>query len=119
MSGGNLKILVLLLIVVGEFFLIYSEIRGANNYSLPGQSFGKVFVPMFGLFTIGGVFLLSGYILGYRAFENIWLVTAISITSVLIIEPALAYIIFQQVPTRGAWLGLGFGTAGLLSALFL
>ncbi|NOS67128.1 MAG: hypothetical protein HOO67_02070 [Candidatus Peribacteraceae bacterium] len=119
MSGNALKILVLLLIFLGEFFVIYAEIRASNTYSLPGQSFGRVFLAMFPVFLVGGALLMSGYILGYRAFQNIWIVTAISITSVLVVEPLLAFTIFQQVPTRGAWLGLGFGTAGLLSALLL
>ena len=118
-STSALKFLVLLLIFFGEFLLIFAEIRGANTYSIPGQSFGRVFLQMFVVFIIGGIFLLSGYILGYRAFQNIWLLTAISVASVLIIEPTMSFVIFQQIPTRGAWMGLGFGTAGLLSALFL
>jgi hypothetical protein len=51
---------------------------------------------------------------GYRSFRNIWIVSALSITSILIMEPLIGYLVFQQLPTRGALFGLLLGAAGFL-----
>ena len=54
----------------------------------------------------------------FKAFKNIWIVSVISITSILLIEPVLAYFIFDQLPTKGAAIGLVLGAIGLYLALF-
>jgi hypothetical protein len=74
---------------------------------------------MLPVITVAGFLLLTGYILGLAAFKNIWIVSAISISSILIFEPAMDYIVTQQLPTRGALVGLIFGALGIVSALFL
>jgi len=65
----------------------------------------------------GSIFLIEGYMLGYTAFRNIWIVSAISITSILIVEPLLAYDLFQQLPTKGALVGFVAGIIGFAAAL--
>jgi hypothetical protein len=57
--------------------------------------------------------------LGFRAFQNIWIVSVSSITSILIIEPLVSYAFFRQSPTTGAFIGLVFGAIGFAAALFL
>jgi hypothetical protein len=56
---------------------------------------------------------------GLKIFKNIWIVSVISITSILIIEPFIAYFIGGQLPTKGAIIGLVFGVLGFAAALFL
>jgi hypothetical protein len=46
-------------------------------------------------------------------------VTAISLGSILIIEPVLNLLYMGQTPTMGAGIGFTLGVAGILSALFI
>jgi hypothetical protein len=74
---------------------------------------------MFLIIACAGALLIGGYILGYSAFKNIWIVSVLSMTSILVTEPFISYAIFHQLPTKGAWLGLGFGVIGSLCAILL
>ena len=105
----NLKIIGIILLVVGEAPSIYIELSLARK---PTNIFGMTII-----FIAATPFLLYGYIISYSAFRNIWIVSVISITSILIIEPILAYLIFRELPTRGASIGLIFGTLGFISSL--
>ena len=105
----NLKIIGIILLVVGEALSIYIELSLARK---PTNIFGMTII-----FIAATAFLLYGYIISYSAFRNIWIVSVISITSILIIEPILAYLIFRELPTRGASIGLIFGTLGFISSL--
>ena len=113
-----LKSSALLLLFLGEFFAVYAEMVAAR---LPAMND----IPVFDLWKIGmcmviaGIALLAGYYLGYKSFQNIWIVTVISITSILIVEPALAYTFFHELPNRGATIGLIFGSLGLLATVLL
>jgi hypothetical protein len=69
--------------------------------------------------TLGGVFLVFGYAMSYVAFKNIWIVAAISITAIFIIEPILAWTMIHEIPTRGAIIGLVLGALGFLSSLLI
>lgn len=64
------------------------------------------------LMAVAGAFLIGGYMIGYNAFRNIWIVSVISVTSILIVEPVLAYTICRELPTRGALIGFVFGMVG-------
>jgi hypothetical protein len=66
--------------------------------------------------ALGSIFLITGYIIGYKAFQNIWIVNVITIVAILIIEPVATWFIMQQLPTSGAFIGLILGFAGLISA---
>ncbi len=118
MSSLTVKILALALILIGEAMVIYAEINGAKIYS-GNFTFQQAFFKSIIAVLIGGCILLAGYMMGYRGFKNIWIVSAVSITSILVIEPVLNYIIFQQLPTRGALTGLLLGAAGFAAALLL
>lgn len=109
------KILMVVLIFLGESFSIYAEMIMAKNYS--NTSFVNIFLKMIFVIIIAGFFLIAGYMFGFKSFKNIWIVSVISITSILIMEPILAYIIFHQLPTKGAFLGLILGTLGFLSTI--
>jgi hypothetical protein len=112
------KVLVIILLVIGESLSIYAEMMGVRNNHLASQPILRIFLLMFLLITIAGGFLIAGYMLGFNAFKNIWIVSAVSITSILIVEPILAWTIFQQLPTTGAVIGLVLGVTGLIASLY-
>lgn len=116
MNSLYLKIIVILLIIMGEGFSIYAEMIAAKSHS--GSILTQTFLKMLIIVVIAGGFLILGYVLGYSVFKNIWVVSVASITSILIIEPILAYTIFSQLPTKGALIGLILGALGFISALF-
>lgn len=96
--------------------MIFAEMWGASRFQL--GTFWNNFFKMLAIMLPGGVLLVLGYMFGYQAFKNIWVVSVVSITSILIIEPALAYAVFHQVPTKGAVAGLVLGIIGLFLSLF-
>jgi hypothetical protein len=51
--------------------------------------------------------------------ENIWVVGAVSIASIVVVEPIITYLIFHELPGRGALIGLILGILAIISALFL
>lgn len=117
-SLNSIKIFVILLLFIGEALAIYAEMLAAKAYSNSGQPLLKIFLKMFLIFIVSGGFLILGYALGFKAFKNIWIVSVASITSILIIEPVLALAIFQQSPTKGAFIGLVLGAMGFMTAIF-
>lgn len=112
-----LKSLVIALLVIGEAFSIYAEMAGAKSHTLAAQPAFLVFGKMFLLITLAGGFLIAGYMLGFSVFKNIWVVSVASITAILVVEPALAWFMFQQLPTPGSLLGLVLGAVGLFCSL--
>ena len=112
------KLSALLLLFFGEFLAIYAEMTGARLPSFAGAPTASL-MKIFGGIFLGSLGLLFGYYYCYKAFQNIWIVTAISITSILLVEPALAYIFFHEIPTRGAMVGLILGAAGLIATVAL
>ncbi len=118
MSPTLTKIFVLILIFLGEALSIYAEMIGAKSNFAASQPFIQIFLKMFLVVTLAGGFLLAGYMLGFSAFKNIWIVSVASITSILIVEPILIWILFQQTPTPGAIIGFILGAIGLFVALF-
>lgn len=113
------KVLVIVLIFVGETLGIYAELSSARTRYFATGSFLQIFIKMFLVMTVAGAFLISGYMLGFKSFQNIWIVSAISITSILIMEPIAAYAFFKQLPTTGALVGLILGALGFSATLFL
>lgn len=119
MTATQLQILSILLLFVGESVAIYSEIAGASRIQAENKISTSAFVQFFVLITIAGIPLLAGYFIGIQVFKNIWIVSVISILSILLVEPALAYLIFKQFPTNGALLGFVLGAVGLLATVFV
>jgi len=119
MPAPYAKFLVILLIFIGEATAIFAETVAAKKYATVSLSFLPIFFKMLLLIILASGFLVAGYMLGIRAFKNIWIVSVISITSILIVEPILNFTIFSQLPTKGALVGLVLGILGFLSAMFL
>jgi hypothetical protein len=113
------RVLTIALIFSGEALAICAEMIAARSNFVTSQLFLKVFLKIFLIIIIGGVFLIFGYTLGFNTFKNIWIVSVISITSILVIEPILAFTIFHQLPTKGAIAGLVFGAIGFISTIFI
>ncbi len=117
MAELNIKLLAIFLIFIGEAVAIYAEIISAKYFST-NPAFLQMFLRGFIIIIFGASLLICGYALGFSAFKNIWIVTAVSITSILIVEPIINYAIFRQLPTAGALIGLILGGVGFIFALF-
>ena len=112
------KSLALFLLFFGEFFGIYMEMTAAHLPAWNSVTTISLWKTSIGM-TIAGLALLSGYYIGYKVFQSIWIVTVVSVTSILIIEPILAYLFFHELPNRGSLVGLIFGSLGLLATILL
>ncbi len=110
-----IKIVPILFLFFGESLAIYSEIIAAKNI----QNFSGTFYKMSLVMAVAGLLLIAGYMLGLKYLGNIWIVGVVSIASIIIMEPILTYLLFHEMPSRGALVGLIFGVLGLLSALFI
>ncbi len=109
------KTIGILVLFVGESAAIYSEMIAAKNL----ENFFNTFWKMFGLMIISALFLILGYMLCMKYIQNIWVVSAISIASIVIIEPTITYFVFHSLPSRGALIGLVLGLLAIASALFI
>ncbi len=109
------KVLPLILLFFGESLAIYSEVVAAKNI----HTFGSTFLKTSLLMTLAGLGLIAGYMLGVKYLQNIWVIGAVSVVSIIIMEPIITYSIFHELPSKGALIGLVLGVLGLASALFI
>ena len=105
----------IVLVFLGEALSIVAELLASKKFG--SHSFAIVFALGALLITVGGMCLVLGYMLGYQHLKNIWIIFAVSVGSIVVIEPLLAYGLFRQPPTLGALVGLGLGLAGIVAAL--
>ena len=75
--------------------------------------------PATAIMIVSSTLLIAGYMHGYKAFKNIWVVSALSITLILVAEPLIGYLVFGQMPTRGAIWGFIFGALGFIAVFVL
>jgi hypothetical protein len=61
--------------------------------------------------------LLGGYVLGLRAFKNVWVVGTISVSAIVLCEPVLAYGVTGQAPSGGALWAFVLSVTALVIAL--
>jgi hypothetical protein len=108
----------IILIFAGEALSIGAELVASRQFAIHRGSFVPTFIGMFLVIAFAGALLIAGYIIGYQHLKNIWIVATISVTSILIVEPILAFLLFQQFPTTGAGVGFLLGVLGTLAALF-
>ncbi len=109
-------ILSFLLLIVGEGINVWAEMLSAK---LPGVNslFEFKNIGLFLMVIAGCSFLLFGYSVGYTASKNIWTVTVASVVAILVTEPFLAYFFFNQLPEKGALLGLVLGILGFIATI--
>ncbi|MCX6755164.1 MAG: hypothetical protein NT068_01300 [Candidatus Nomurabacteria bacterium] len=108
-----IKIISVALLFLGESLAIYTEVIAAHSYQ--NNLFWSIFIKMFILMTIAGGLLVAGYMFAFKGFKDIWIVSVISITSILFMEPIINYLIFHELPSRGTAIGFIFGILGLVS----
>ncbi len=83
--------------------ILTDKFRSGGN---AGQIF-KTLVLLIPLFVLCLALILLGYIYGYRSFQKIWVITIVSWSSIILVEPALNYIIFKEAPSgRTLWAAL-------------
>ncbi len=109
------KIISILCIFIGESLAIYAEVIAAKGINTFLSSFWKMTALMF----VAGAFLIAGYMFGMKYLQNIWIVGAISIASIVVVEPLITYLIFEELPARGPLIGLILGVLAIASALFI
>ena len=114
-----IKLTAVLLVFLGETLSILAELVASKRVAADSSNYLTVFFWPFVLIVVGGAMLVAGYMLGYLHLKNIWIIAALSVGSILIVEPILAFVLFRQAPTLGAAIGLILGALGTLSALFL
>ncbi len=112
-----MKLLSIALISIGEILAIYAELYSAHQ--MQAKNTQQVFWISFIIITIAGAALLGGYMIGYKSFDNIWIVVAVSIGSILVVEPIVAYTMFKEIPTKGAIIGHVLGIAGTFTSMFV
>lgn len=113
-----LKIVAVGAIFFGEALSIIAELIASRQFGKAGGHFTTL-LPMFLLISVGGILLVCGYALGYMYLKSIWIIVAISVGAILVVEPILALLLFRDVPTAGSLIGLVFGALGTLAAIIL
>lgn len=106
-------------IFLGELLVIYSEQIGAKLYGVGTYSFGVAFAYTLVPAIVGALLLVIGYMLGVRLQQNIWAITALSLSSILIVEPLFNYFYIGHIPELGSFVGFIFGVLGIFAVTFL
>lgn len=101
----------------GEALIIGTEMWAAKFFN-PARPWDVV-GPALAVSMAGVALLVYGYTFGYQAFKNIWIVTALSIASILVVEPVVAWFLFREVPTTGAMIALILGIIGIAVAVLI
>ncbi|VIO69221.1 hypothetical protein CI1B_25670 [Bradyrhizobium ivorense] len=114
----TLKIVAVGAIFLGEALSIIAELIASKQFGKAGGDLTTL-LPMCLLISVGGILLVFGYALGYMHLENIWIIIAISVGAILVVEPTLTLLLFRDVPTAGSLIGLALGALGTLAAIFL
>ncbi len=105
-----------LILVVGEGLNIWAEMSSAKLAG-PQSLLEPKNTILFLMVFVGCSFLLVGYSVGYGASKTIWTVTVSSIVAILVVEPVLAYFFFNQLPQKGAIVGLVLGVIGFIATI--
>ncbi len=118
MSKELLGVSAIGLMVLGEFCAIYSEVVAARLAHTGQTSWAELALPV-AVMCFAGFCLIGAYWLGFVAVGDIWLITVVSVTSLLLLEPLVIWCLFAEAPGRGALIGFCLGALGMLSAVFL
>ncbi len=113
-----MKYLALVLLFFGEATVIYAEELGARLYRT-APVFSSAFFPTLVPLLIGSCALVVAYIFGLKYFQNIWVVTAVSFASILIVEPLFDFFYIGNMPTLGESIGFILAVLGIGATLFI
>ena len=111
------KVAAVLLVFLGEATSVTAELFASKNAG--SGHFAQTFFQMSLLMMLGGILLVSGYMLGYLYLKNIWAIVVTSLATLAIGEPLLALLLFGETPTTGAFIGLVLAILALLSAFLI
>jgi hypothetical protein len=106
------------MIIVGESFMILAQVFSSKAIT-KGASFGQIlkFNNWYIWVSVIGVFLvLMGYMYGIRISYNIWLVTIISWTALVVAEIIIARLVFQTMPSGPVLYGFMLVLIGFIVA---
>ena len=103
-----MQIVALLVVFLGEFLAITSEIFFSK---------GRYMYAMIFLMFIAGCLLLGGYWLAHKYMGSLWPIYIATITAILILEPIIIYVVTGETPNLGARIGFVLGVAGCFAAL--
>lgn len=98
--------------------MIFAESRGMHTY-LSAGSFWAAISQNIGVIVVGAALLLVGYLVAARAFQDAWFVAIISLLAVLIVEPAVMYFFFRELPGRGEMIGFFLAVLGMAATFTL
>lgn len=107
------QVLTGLAVFLGEALIIGAEMWAAKNFSNSPNPWGLV-ATTFLVSIVGVILLVYGYTWGYQVFKNIWIIMALSVAGILIVEPPVAWLLFQELPTKGAFIGFILGMIGVI-----
>ena len=108
---------IIALLFVGESLAIYAEVKAAKEQQKTQSLPARRWLIYAAIMTLSGIVLLCGYIFGIIATKDIWTLSVISITSIIIVEPIVAWAVFEEVPRLGAIIGFALGIIGLIVSL--
>lgn len=114
-----MKFAVLAAIFGGEFIGVFLEIFLANKFRASG-SFPHIFknlLLLIPLFIISFFLLLLGYIYGFRAYQRIWVITIVSWSSIVLVEPVLNYFLFHELPSGNTLLAAILALAAIVVSI--
>jgi hypothetical protein len=118
MTKAHYAFLAVVLLIVGEIVTIYAELAAAKLPADASAALAGSLMP-FVLIAFAGICLVLAYWMGYRVVGNIWVVTIASLTSILILEPIVVFVMFKELPSRGAVVGFILGALGFIAAITL
>lgn len=102
-----------LLIVAGELVAIAYEVLAMRHMTLRYTLWACLCV------AGAGILLVLGYTMTFKGLKNAWVVSTVSILTILVSEPILVWLVFKEVPTLGPMLGLLCATVGFGCVLFV
>jgi hypothetical protein len=113
------KILPLVLILLGEAISVYCEIAFIKANKNNGNVFSwGIFIKMVLIMLVAVILLLLGYFFGYINIKNVWLISIISVVSILLAEPLIILSLLKEIPSKGSIIGFILAVVGLIIATF-
>lgn len=104
------------LMFFGEFLIIYAENYAAKNANVTRTLLQRSILILLALCS--GLSLILAYKIWYQYRDNIRIVVALSIWSIVFVEPIISWTMFQEIPNIGAMVGWILWLSGMCCAMF-
>ena len=117
-SPYMIKTLALVGIFLGELIGVGLEITLADKFRTENlREILRFLILISPLFIVCLLLLLLGYIYGFRSFQKIWIVTIVSWSSIILIEPIFNYFIFHELPSNKTWVAGVFALTAIVISI--